>query len=125
MYYIINVKIRWAEIPAHKPPIVCDNIALLVSSLASNASIIPTCVLKYPLQHIPIAVNTAISLGPIIPSVINWGTKDIAAPTAPKDVIGNAIASWDVNPNKGSNMKLIFSPISGSNPMAKEESGRG
>ena len=85
--------------------------------MAFNASIIPTWVLKYPLQHIPIAVNTAISLGVIIPSVINWGTKLIAAPTAPKDVIGNAIASADLNPNNGSSIKLSFSPSIGSNPI--------
>ena len=94
---------------------VCESIALPANGLASKASIIPMCVLKYPLQHIPIAVNTAISLGVIAPDFINSGTRDIAAPTAPNEVIGNAIASGDVNPNNGSIMKLILSPIAGNN----------
>ena len=88
-------------------------MAFPVKCLASRASIIPTWVLKYPLQHIPIAVNTAISFAVTIPSVINCGTKLIAAPTAPNDVIGKAIASGEVNPNRGSNIKLNFSPITG------------
>ena len=109
------MKIRCADIPAQRPPTVCDNIALLANGLASNASIIPIWVLKYPDQHIPIAVNTAISLGVTTPVFINSGTSDIAAPTAPNEVIGNAIASADLNPNRGSIMNLIFSPINGSN----------
>ena len=64
--------------------------------------------LKYPDQHIPIAVNTAMSLGRIAPLLINSGTREMAAPTAPRAVIGKAIASGDLNPNNGSNIKLIF-----------------
>lgn len=58
------------------------------------------CVLRYPLQHIPIAVNTAISLPVIIPCAKNVFTTDKAAPTAPSDVIGNAINSGFSKPNK-------------------------
>ena len=74
------------------------------------------CVLKYPLQHIPIAVNTAISFGPIRPLLKNSGTKEIAPPTAPNAVIGKAIASAEWNPNNGSSINLNFSPNQGRNP---------
>ena len=73
--------------------------------LLLKQSIIPICVLKYPLQHIPIAVNTAISLAPISPLFRNSGTSEIAPPTAPNAVIGKAIASADLNPNNGSRIK--------------------
>ena len=86
------------------------------SFLTPSASIIPMCVLKYPLQHIPIAVNTAISFGPIRPLLKNSGTREIAPPTAPNAVIGKAIASAEWNPNNGSSINLNFSPNQGRNP---------
>ena len=46
-------------------------------------------VLRYPLQHMPMAVKTAMALPLMMPSVMKRGTKPSAAPTAPSAVIGN------------------------------------
>ena len=64
--------------------------------------------LKNPLQHIPIPVNTAIALPSINPSSWNLGTRLNAAPTAPKDAIGTATHLGLVNPNNQANTKLII-----------------
>ena len=48
---------------------------------------------------------------------MNSGTREIAAPTAPSDVIGNEIASGEWKPNSGSIMKLILCPRYGSSFM--------
>ena len=47
---------------AQSPPIVWLKIAFPVSLFALSEDIIATCVLRYPLQHMHIAVNTATSL---------------------------------------------------------------
>ena len=52
---------RLAEIPATRPPTVWQAMALPVRWLLFRASIMATWVLKYPLQHMHMAVNTAIS----------------------------------------------------------------
>ena len=70
--------------------------------------------LRYPLQHMPIAVKTAISLPEISPSPSIFGTRLMAAPTAPKAVIGKAIASLDVNPYSGVSTGENISPSLGS-----------
>ena len=56
------------------------------------------------------------SLAPISPLFRNSGTNEIAPPTAPNAVIGNAIASGDLNPNNGSRINVSFSPNHGKNP---------
>ena len=61
-----------------------------------QADIMPTCVLKYPLQHIHIAVNTAISFAWAMPVLTISGTRPIAAPAAPRAVIGTATAEAEV-----------------------------
>ena len=56
------------------------------------------------------------SFGPIRPFFKNSGTREIAPPTAPKAVIGKAIASADLKPNNGSRINVNFSPNQGRNP---------
>ena len=50
----------------------------------------------------PMAVKTAMSLGSATPVSMKFGTKEIAAPTAPKAVMGKAMASGYWNPKIGS-----------------------
>ena len=45
-------------------------------------------VLKKPLQHMPMAVKTAMALPLSKPKAWNLGIRPKAAPTAPKDVMG-------------------------------------
>ena len=98
---------KWALIPAAKPPIVWDKIDFPVISGYFNTDIIATCVDKYPLKHIHIAVNTAMSFPLAKPFDTRLGIKPIAAPAAPKAVIGTAIHWALVNPNKGFKIKYI------------------
>ena len=56
-----NVNSQCAAMPAHKPPTVWLRIALPVKRLHFSASIMETCVERYPLQHMQIAVNTEMS----------------------------------------------------------------
>ena len=71
------------------------------------------CVERKPLQHMPIAVNTAMALPSIQPCDMKLGTRLKAAPTAPRAVIGKAIRLGLVKPNNHLNTKSIFSPIQG------------
>ena len=52
---------QWAATPAQRPPMVWLMMALLMSSVQSRLFIIETWVLRYPLQHMHMAVKTAIS----------------------------------------------------------------
>ena len=101
--------------PAQSPPIVWLIIAFPVSSLAPRLSIIAMCVERYPLQHIQIAVKTAISFGPTRFCSTRFGTRPIAAPALPRAVIGTAIDSGFVNPKSGLMMNEIFLPSHGRN----------
>lgn len=103
----------WAEIPAISPPIVWENIAWAVSSFAPMASIIATWVDKYPDQHIQIDVKTAKSFAVKRLFVARFLTSPIAAPADPRAVIGTAIDSLLVKPNRGLRIKDNFSPIHG------------
>ena len=82
---------QWATIAATSPPIVCEIIAFEVSSRYPRESSMAVCVLKKPLQHMPIAVNTAMALPSTHPLATKLGTKLNAAPTAPNAVMGKAI----------------------------------
>ena len=99
---------QWAATPANKPPMVWASIALEISFLYPKESSIAVCVERNPLQHIPIAVHTAMALPFTKPSSINLGIRLKAAPTAPRDVIGNATNSVCSNPNNHSKTTLIF-----------------
>ena len=76
---------------ATMPPMVWAMIAFDVSLRYPKVSSIAVWVLRYPLQHIPIAVNTAIAFPSIHPADMKLGTRPKAAPTAPRAVIGNAM----------------------------------
>ena len=73
------------------PPIVCAIIAFEVSFLNPSVSSMAVCVLRNPLQHIPIAVKTAIAFPSIHPASMKLGISPKAAPTAPRAVMGKAI----------------------------------
>lgn len=72
------------------------------------------CVLRNPLQHIPMAVNTAMALPSIHPWVMKPGIRLRAAPTAPRAVIGKATRCGSWNPNSHSNTKSILLASQGS-----------
>lgn len=109
----MSLKIKFAATPAQSPPIVWLIIAFPVICGHFRADIIPTCVLRYPLQHIHIAVNTAISFAWTVPAATISVTSPIAAPAAPRAVIGTATADTEENPNSGVRIKSIFSPSQG------------
>ena len=71
---------------------------------------------KYPDQHIPRAVKTAISFPVIKFFSNNFGTSPSAAPTLPKAVSGNAMHSDEVNPNNGFKMGFSNAPSFGIKP---------
>ena len=85
---LIRTKAQCATIPATNPPIVWARMAFEMSFLYPNESNIAVCVERNPLQHIPIAVQTAIAFPSINPSAANFGIRLKAAPTAPSEVIG-------------------------------------
>ena len=55
---------QWAAMPAQKPPRVWQRMDLPTSSLQWSMSIMDTWVERYPLQHMHMPVNTAMSLAP-------------------------------------------------------------
>ena len=79
--------------PAHTPPITCETMARPRHLRIPNASYMAVYVLKKPLQHILMPVQTATSFPPMNPLFKNSGNSDSAAPTEPNDVTGNAINS--------------------------------
>lgn len=85
---LIRTKAQCATIPATNPPIVWARMAFEMSFLYPKESNIAVCVERNPLQHIPIAVQTAIAFPSINPSAANFGIRPKAAPTAPSEVIG-------------------------------------
>lgn len=95
---ITSLKIQLAATPAQSPPIVWLKIAFPVSLFTLSEDIIATCVLRYPLQHMHIAVNTATSLARTVPASAMCGTSPIAAPAALSAVIGTEIPDASVNP---------------------------
>lgn len=101
--------------PAARPPMVWLKIAFPVISLQCRLSIIATCVLRYPLQHMHMAVKTAMSLPMASPLRIMGGIRPMDAPAAPSAVTGTAMASGLVNPNSGFNTGLSFAPTQGRN----------
>ena len=64
-----------------------------------------------------IAVKTAISLPVARPPSTSFGTRPMAAPAAPRAVIGTEIPSAEVKPNRGERMNSAFSASQGRNPM--------
>lgn len=101
--------------PATRPPMVWLNMAFPVMSLQCRLSIIATWVLRYPLHHIHMAVNTAMSLPTASPLRIMGRISPMDAPAAPRAVTGTAMASGLVNPNSGFNTGLSFAPTQGRN----------
>lgn len=87
---------------------VWASIALDISFLYPNESSIAVCVERNPLQHIPIAVHTAMAFPFTNPSSMNLGIRLKAAPTAPRDVMGNATNSVCSNPNSHSKTTFIL-----------------
>ena len=82
-------------------------MALEVRLRYPNESSMAVCVLKNPLQHIPMAVNTAMALPFRRPSAMKRGMRPKAAPTAPSDVIGKANSSGFLKPKSHSKMKFL------------------
>ena len=64
-----------------------------------------------------IAVNTAMSQGPISPWRMSVAVMDSEAPAAPSAVTGTPTASGEVKPKSGFKMKSIFPASIGSRRM--------
>ena len=57
---------------------------------------------RKPLQHMPLAVNTAMALPSRMPAALKVGSSPSDAPTAPNEVIGKAMSSMCSKPNSHS-----------------------
>ena len=94
---------------------VWQAMAVPVNRLSFRLSIMATWVLSYPLQHMHMAVNTAMSLAWANPPATMAGIRLIAAPAEPSEVTGTDIAAGEENPKSGTKIKLNFSPSQGKN----------
>jgi len=85
-------------IPAEIPPMKVQVKERDIKCRYPRESSVAASALRKPLQHMPIAVKTAMALLSMMPLVIISGMRPSAAPTVPKAVIGKATSSLASKP---------------------------